>query len=215
MSIDEVDAQFATRFAEQFADTWRSPDLAKHEALWSDDIVLDPADDGHPARQAGLPGVVSAAVRADTRSARRRASRRPRHPRGVHRVHVERNLLAASRSRGTRVDRFTFTNGLIADGCRTSTRSPLIGKLVGRPAGWERAGPPSVRSCSSADRSRRADRGQCGAHPRGNEPPWTSQSSGRSGSTAIASAPSSRGRGSSAGELGRSEVPTRSAIAAS
>ena len=36
MRIDDVDEQFAARFAE----TWRTPDLAKHEALWSDDIVL-------------------------------------------------------------------------------------------------------------------------------------------------------------------------------
>src|SRR5689334_25218709 len=40
MTIDDVDEAFATRFAEKFADTWRTPDLAKHEALWSDDIVL-------------------------------------------------------------------------------------------------------------------------------------------------------------------------------
>jgi hypothetical protein len=40
MTIDDVDDAFAARFAEQFADTWQSPDLAKHEALWSDDIVL-------------------------------------------------------------------------------------------------------------------------------------------------------------------------------
>ena len=40
MTIDEVDEQFAAGFAEQFAEAWRTPDLAKHEALWSDDIVL-------------------------------------------------------------------------------------------------------------------------------------------------------------------------------
>jgi hypothetical protein len=40
MTIDAVDEKFATQFAERFADTWRTPDLAKHEALWSDDIVL-------------------------------------------------------------------------------------------------------------------------------------------------------------------------------
>ncbi|MDA4107452.1 nuclear transport factor 2 family protein [Mycolicibacterium holsaticum] len=40
MTIDEVDEQFATRFAERFADAWRSPDLAKHEAMWAEDIVL-------------------------------------------------------------------------------------------------------------------------------------------------------------------------------
>jgi ketosteroid isomerase-like protein len=33
MTVDDVD--------EGFADVWRAaPDLAKHEALWSDDIVL-------------------------------------------------------------------------------------------------------------------------------------------------------------------------------
>ena len=40
MTIDEVDEEFAAGFAERFAETWRTPDLAKHEALWSDDIVL-------------------------------------------------------------------------------------------------------------------------------------------------------------------------------
>ena len=40
MSTDEVDEKFATEFADRFAETWRTPDLAKHEALWSDDIVL-------------------------------------------------------------------------------------------------------------------------------------------------------------------------------
>ncbi|MGV0643301.1 hypothetical protein [Mycolicibacterium sp. XJ879] len=40
MTIDEVDAQFAARFAERFADAWRSPDLAKHEALWCENTVL-------------------------------------------------------------------------------------------------------------------------------------------------------------------------------
>jgi hypothetical protein len=40
MTIDQVDEKFATEFAARFADTWRTPDLAKHEALWSDDIVL-------------------------------------------------------------------------------------------------------------------------------------------------------------------------------
>ena len=33
MTTDDVDEQFAARFAEQFADTWRTPGLAKHEAI--------------------------------------------------------------------------------------------------------------------------------------------------------------------------------------
>jgi hypothetical protein len=49
MTIDEVDQEFAADFAQRFAETWRTPDLAKHEALWSDDRV-GPADDGHAAR---------------------------------------------------------------------------------------------------------------------------------------------------------------------
>ena len=40
MTIDDVDEEFAAGFAERFVDTWRSGDLSKHEALWSDDIVL-------------------------------------------------------------------------------------------------------------------------------------------------------------------------------
>lgn len=36
------------------------------------------------------------------------------------------------------VDRFTFTGGLIAERVSYFDSTPLIGKLVGRPAGWER-----------------------------------------------------------------------------
>jgi ketosteroid isomerase-like protein len=36
------------------------------------------------------------------------------------------------------VDRFTFTGGLIAERVSYFDSTPLIGKLVGRPAGWDR-----------------------------------------------------------------------------
>ena len=36
------------------------------------------------------------------------------------------------------VDRFTFTNGLIAERVSYFDSAPLMVKLVGRPAGWER-----------------------------------------------------------------------------
>jgi hypothetical protein len=43
MSFDEVDAEFAARFAAQFADTWRSPDLAKHDGLIAERVsFFDP-----------------------------------------------------------------------------------------------------------------------------------------------------------------------------
>ena len=40
MRIDDVDGEFAAEFARRFTEAWRTPDLAKHEALWSDGIVL-------------------------------------------------------------------------------------------------------------------------------------------------------------------------------
>jgi len=36
------------------------------------------------------------------------------------------------------VDRFTFSNGLIAERVSYFDSTPLIGKLVARPAGWDR-----------------------------------------------------------------------------
>ncbi len=36
------------------------------------------------------------------------------------------------------VDRFTFTTGLIAERVSYFDSAPLMGKLVGRPGGWER-----------------------------------------------------------------------------
>ena len=113
------------------------------------------------------------------------------------------------------VDRFTFTNGLIAERVSYFDSAPLIGKLVGRPAGWERLvriGSQLFKRCSRCYSTRSddsADRTRAGS-----DPPCTSQSSSAIRTDAIASAPMSRGRGSSA-DRSPSRGATRSAMAAS
>ena len=137
MEIDEVDAEFASRFAAQFADTWRSPDLAKHEAMWSDDIVLTQPMMGtlrgkQACREsfARLFGLVPD-LHADVH----------RFGHGSHEVFVEFTLSGTYGGKPIAwdaVDRFTFVNGLIAERVSYFDSTPLIGKLVARPAGWDR-----------------------------------------------------------------------------
>ena len=97
------------------------------------------------------------------------------------------------------VDRFTFAKGLIAERVSYFDSAPLMVKLVGRPGGWERLSAP-VRNCSSAEAPAystcsddRADRTRAGS-----DPPCSSQSSSAIRTDAMAIAPISRGRGSSA-----------------
>ena len=116
--VDHVDDAFAARFAEQFADTWRTPDLAKHEALWSDDIVL---------------------IQPMMGTLRGKQACRVGH--GPKEVYIEFTLSGTYGGKPIAwdaVDRFTFTGGLIAERVSYFDSTPLIGKLVGRPAGWER-----------------------------------------------------------------------------
>ncbi|MGE2690777.1 nuclear transport factor 2 family protein [Mycolicibacterium pulveris] len=137
MTIDEVDAQFAARFAERFADAWRSPDLAKHEALWSDDIVLSQP----------MMGTLRG-KHACLEAFQRLFALVPDLHADVHRVgHGRREVFVEFTLRGTyggkpiawdAVDRFTFTDGLIAERVSYFDATPLIGKLVARPAGWDR-----------------------------------------------------------------------------
>jgi ketosteroid isomerase-like protein len=137
MTIDDVDDEFAARFAERFADAWRTPDLAKHEALWSDDIVLvQPMMGTLRGKQACRDAFqrlfnVVPDLHAD-----------------VHRVgHGKNEVFIEFTLSGTyggkpiawdAVDRNTFTDGLIAERVSYFDSAPLVVKLVGRPGGWDR-----------------------------------------------------------------------------
>ncbi len=135
--VDDVDEAFAARFAEQFAETWRTPDLAKHEALWSDGIVLIQP----------MMGTLHG-KQACRESFQRLFALVPDLHADVHRVgHGPKEVFIEFTLSGTyggkpiawdAVDRFTFTGGLIAERVSYFDSTPLIGKLVGRPAGWER-----------------------------------------------------------------------------
>jgi hypothetical protein len=55
----------------------------------------------------------------------------------VHRIHVERNH-GGKPIAWDAVDRFTFTDGLIAERVSYFNSAPLMLKLVGRPRSWNR-----------------------------------------------------------------------------
>jgi ketosteroid isomerase-like protein len=135
--VDEVDEEFAARFAERFAETWRTPDLAKHEALWSDDIVLTQPMMGtlrgkHACRESfqRLFALVPD-LHADVH----------RVGHGRHEVFIEFTLggnYGGKPIEWDAVDRFTFIDGLIAERVSYFDSAPLMLKLVGRPSGWDR-----------------------------------------------------------------------------
>lgn len=137
MTLDNVDEEFAARFAERFADTWRTPDLAKHEALWSDDIVLT------------QPMMGTLRGKQACRNAFQRLfALVPDLHADVHRVaHAEHQVFIEFTLSGTyggkpiawdAADRFTFTGGLIAERVSYFDSAPLVAKLLGRPRGWDR-----------------------------------------------------------------------------
>lgn len=137
MTIDEVDEAFAGAFAERFADTWRTPDLAKHEALWSDDIVLtQPMMGTVRGKQACRDAfarlfALIPDLSADVHSVGH----------GKSQVFIEFTLSGTYGGKPIAwdaVDRFTFTDGLIAERISYFDATPLVVKLVGRPRGWER-----------------------------------------------------------------------------
>jgi ketosteroid isomerase-like protein len=137
MTIDEVDQEFAADFAQRFAETWRTPDLAKHEALWSDDIVLvQPMMGtlrGSQACRASFQRLF--ALVPDLHADANRVGH------GKHQVFIEFTLSGTYGGKPIAwdaVDRFTFTNGLIAERVSYFDSTPLIRKLVARPAGWDR-----------------------------------------------------------------------------
>jgi ketosteroid isomerase-like protein len=137
MTIDDVDDEFAARFAERFADAWRTPDLAKHEALWSDDIVLvQPMMGTLRGKQACRDAFqrlfnVVPDLHADVH----------RVGRGKKEVFIEFTLSGTYGGKPIAwdaVDRNTFTDGLIAERVSFFDSAPLVVKLVGRPGGWDR-----------------------------------------------------------------------------
>lgn len=137
MRIDDVDEESAARFAERFADTWRTPDLAKHQALWSYGIVLtQPMMGTLRGKQACRSAfhrlfVLIPDLHAD-----------------VHTVgHSRREVFVEFTLSGTyggkpiawdAVDRFTLTDSLIAQRVSYFNATPLVIKLFGRPRGWGR-----------------------------------------------------------------------------
>ena len=137
MTIDAVDEGFAARFAERFTDTWRAPDLAKHEALWSEDIVLtQPMMGTVRGKQACREAfqrlfALVPDLHADVHSVGH----------GTNQVFIEFTLSGTYGGKPIAwdaVDRFTFTDGLIAERVSYFDATPLVVKLVGRPRGGYR-----------------------------------------------------------------------------
>lgn len=134
---DEVDDEFATAFAARFADTWHTPDLTKHAALWSEDIVLIQP----------LMGTLRG-KHACRSSFHRLFTLIPDLHADVHRVgHGRHEVFIEFTLSGTyggkpiawdAVDRFTFTGGLIAERVSYFDAAPLALTLLGRPRGWGR-----------------------------------------------------------------------------
>ncbi|OHV06684.1 nuclear transport factor 2 family protein [Mycobacterium talmoniae] len=137
MARDDVDAEFATRFAERFADTWRTPDLAKHEALWDDDIVLiQPLMGTLRGKQACREAFQRLFTLVPDLHAEVHAVAHDEH-----RVFIEFTLSGTYGGKPIAwdaVDRFTFTGGRIAERVSYFDASPLVVKLLGRPRGWDR-----------------------------------------------------------------------------
>jgi ketosteroid isomerase-like protein len=137
VDLDDVDEQFAAQFAETFAEVWRRPDLAKHEAVWSDDIVLIQP----------MMGTLRG-KQACRESFQRLFALVPDLTATVHRVgHGKKEVFVEFTLSGTyggkpiawdAVDRFTFTNGLIAERVSYFDSAPLMARLLGRPSGWDR-----------------------------------------------------------------------------
>jgi ketosteroid isomerase-like protein len=137
MITDDVDEGFAAEFAGRFAKTWRTPDLAKHEALWSDDIVLTQPMMGTLRGKRACREAFARlfALVPDLHADVHRVAH------GAHEVFIEFTLSGTYGGKPIAwdaVDRFTFTDGLIAERVSYFDSTPLIGKLVGRPAGWDR-----------------------------------------------------------------------------
>jgi len=137
MIVDDVDDEFAAGFAQTFAEVWREPDLSKHESVWSDDIVLiQPMMGtlrGKKACRAAFERLFQLVpdLHADVHSF----------------AHNEKQVFIEFTLSGTygakpiawrAVDRFTFTDGLIAERVSFFDSAPLVTTLLRRPRGWPR-----------------------------------------------------------------------------
>jgi steroid delta-isomerase-like uncharacterized protein len=137
MVVDNVDAEFAARFAQTFAEVWRDPDLDKHESIWSDDIVLT------------QPMMGTLRGKTACRAAFERLFQLvPDLHADVHSFgHNDKQVFIEFTLSGTyggkplswrAVDRFTFTDGLIAERVSFFDSAPLVATLLRRPRGWPR-----------------------------------------------------------------------------
>lgn len=136
--MDDVDERFAARFVQKFADVWAAPDLEKHESLWSDDIVLiQPMSRtmrGKKACRAGFARIFKLIpdLTAEVHS----------YAHNDKQVFIEFTLSGTYGGKPITwraVDRFTFTDGLIAERVSFFDAVPLVMTLLRRPRGWARA----------------------------------------------------------------------------
>jgi ketosteroid isomerase-like protein len=134
---DALDARTAAAFVERFKEVWAAPDLAAHEALWSDDIVLV------------QPLMGTLRGKAECRAAFARLFRQIPDIRAVvHRwsasdeaIFIEftlRGTFGGSEIAWSAVDRFLLEDGLIAERVSYFDAAPLITAMAARPRGWRR-----------------------------------------------------------------------------
>jgi hypothetical protein len=134
---DAIDHEAAAAFVERFKAAWRTPDLAKHEELWSDDIVLV------------QPLMGTLRGRDECRAGFARLFRQvPDLHAVVHRwscsddaIFIEFTLLGTFGGRElswSAVDRFTLVGGLIAERISYFDAAALIVAMAARPLGWRR-----------------------------------------------------------------------------
>ena len=135
--MDDVDDEFAAEFVQKFEDVWRIPDLDLHESIWSDDIVLiqpmSPPMRGKKACRAGFRRIFELIpdLHADVHS----------YGHGDKQVFIEFTLSGTYGGKPIAwraVDRFTFTDGLIAERVSFFDAAPLVATLLRRPRGWQR-----------------------------------------------------------------------------
>ena len=124
-------------FVERFEDAWRIPDLDKHEALWSDDIVLV------------QPLMGTLRGRDECRAAFGRLFRQipdlhavvHRWSRSADALFIEFTLRGSFGGRElswSAVDRFLLVDGLIAERVSYFDAAPLVAAMAARPRGWRR-----------------------------------------------------------------------------
>jgi hypothetical protein len=134
---DIIDPATAAHFVEQFKDVWRTPNLTKHEALWSPGIVLiqplmgtlrgrDECWAGFERLFRLIPDITGVVHRwSSTENA----------------IFIEFTLRGTFGGRElswTAVDRFMLVDGLIAERVSYFDASPLVLAMAARPRGWPR-----------------------------------------------------------------------------